>query len=114
MAVRRWAAWRHTTERGPSRTAAVISSPRCGGQAVQHDGVGGRVLDQRVVDGESREGDQAGLPLVFLAHARPHVGVERGGPLGRLAAGRRSAHAAAPAGPSREVRSVGHVLGEKA
>ena len=28
MAVRRCAAWRHTTERGPSSTDALISSPR--------------------------------------------------------------------------------------
>ena len=32
MAVRRWAAWRHTTLRGPSNTDAEISSPRCAGR----------------------------------------------------------------------------------
>ena len=32
MAVRRWAAWRQTSERGPSSTSSVISSPRCAGR----------------------------------------------------------------------------------
>ena len=32
MAVRRWAAWRHTTLWSPSNTAAEISSPRWAGR----------------------------------------------------------------------------------
>ena len=32
MAVRRWAAWRHTTLRGPANADAEISSPRWAGR----------------------------------------------------------------------------------
>ena len=51
-------------------------------QTVQDDGVGRRLLDQVAVDGEAREGGQACRPLLLLAHARPHVGVEHVGALG--------------------------------
>ena len=91
MAVRRCAAWRQTTRCEPSSTDVGDLLAAVRRQAVQHDGVGRgqrRPASSSMV--KPREGRQAGRPLLFLAHARPHVGVERGGALGRLARDRRS------------------------
>ena len=85
MAVRRCAAWRQTSECGPSSTSSVISSPRCAGRQCSTTASAGGPVDQRRVDGEAFEGGQALRPLLLLAHARPDVGVEDGGILGRLA-----------------------------
>ena len=59
MACIRFAAWRQTTAARPFEHAAVISSPRWAGQAVQHDHVGGGQGQQRLVDGEAGEGGAA-------------------------------------------------------
>ena len=85
MAVRRWAAWRQTSDRGPSRTSSVISSPRWAGRQCSTTASAARQVDQLVVDGEALERREAGRPLLLLAHAGPHVGVEHGCALGRLA-----------------------------
>ena len=84
MAVRRWAAWRQTNDRGPSQDVGGDLLAAVGGQAVQHDGVRGREVDQLLVDREALEGRRRGEPFLFLSHAGPHVGVEHSGALGRL------------------------------
>ena len=61
MAVRRCAAWRQTSECGPSSTSSVISSPRCAGRQCRTTASGAAWSTSVVVDGEAREGG-AGAP----------------------------------------------------
>ena len=113
MAVRRWAAWRHTTrartlEDGVGDLLAAVR-----GQAVQHDGVGGGPVDQLVVDGEPLERRKADRPLLLLAHARPHVGVEHRGALGRLDGVVRQLHGATTPDPVGEGLQTGKLVGRE-
>ena len=66
---------RSTRLRGPSRTSSVISSPAVGGQAVEHEGLGG-VAEQPRVQLVGLELRAARVGFVLLAHAGPDVGVD--------------------------------------
>src|SRR3989304_5241193 len=71
----RFSASSNTADRGPSMTSAVISSPRAGGKAVHHDRILPGDPEQVRVDPVPAERGEAFPPLLFLPHARPHVGV---------------------------------------
>ena len=101
MAVRRWAAWRHTTDCGPSSTSSVISSPRCAGRQCSTTASGAARSTSASSMVKPAKAARRCRPLLLLAHARPHVGVERGRALGRLRPGRRSAAPCRPARPRR-------------
>ena len=61
-ACMRLAAWRHTTLRGPSRTSAVISSPRWAGRQCRTTASGAAHAHHVLVDGEARRRPCAGAP----------------------------------------------------
>ena len=76
MACIRLAAWSQTADWGPSITSAVTSSPRWAGRQWRKRASGRAAARSPRVDGVTGERGAAAFPLAFLAHGRPHVGVD--------------------------------------
>ena len=81
---RRFSAWSHTTECGPSITSSVISWPRWAGRQCSTMTSGAASVDELLVELVGGEHERALVGLGLLAHARPDVRVQDVGPGRRL------------------------------